>query len=214
MRRKQACAAGLILLLGWPLAAAAQLPLRFVAGQDYQVLEQPLPAAESGVVDVIEFFLYACSHCYDLDDAVTEWAGTLPEHAHFRRVPVLFGNHGEAYARLFYAADNLGVLELLHSKTFTAIHKSGRRLTALPAIARFMAEASNISEQSALDALDSESVDRGVAESVAAMRAFRVTAVPSLGIAGKYWVTARMAGSNDAMFEVADYLIRREKASQ
>src|SRR5699024_225015 len=95
---------GIVLLLCSVFAAGATAgPLlwRYVAGEHYQVIAQPL-AHDGDHITVIEFFLYSCPHCYALDARVTQWAQKLPADVAFRRVPVVFGNGGRFYARLFY----------------------------------------------------------------------------------------------------------------
>ena len=42
-------------------------------------------------------------------------------------------------------------------------------------------------------------------------RAYGVTGVPTMIVDGKYRVDARMAGSNEQMLEVVDFLVERER---
>lgn len=191
---------------------SATQPPAFVAGVDYQVIPQPLTSAADGI-RVTEFFLYSCPHCYALDAAVTDWAATLPADVAFRRVPVVFGNGGRFYARLYYTAQALGVLERLHEKIFAAIHRQGRDLSTLAA-ARALFVANGVAGDDFTQTFNSPAIDRKVAHAVQLMRAFHVRAVPSLGVAGRYWVSGGMLGSNEAMFDVADDLIRQTRNSR
>ena len=43
-------------------------------------------------------------------------------------------------------------------------------------------------------------------------RAYGITGVPVMIVNGKYRVGGRMAGSNEAMLDVVDFLVRRELA--
>lgn len=185
----------------------------YVAGEDYQVLAQPLSAPADDTIHVAEFFLYSCPHCYALDAAVTDWAATLPADVVFRRVPVVFGNGGRFYARLYYTAQALGVLERLHAKIFAAIHRQGRDLSTLAA-ARALFVANGVAGDSFAKTFNSPAIDKKVAHAVELMRAFQVRAVPSIGVAGRYWISGSMLGSNEAMFDVADYLIRQTRSSR
>src|SRR5699024_1225602 len=109
---------------------------RYVAGQDYKVVAES--AAQPGEpVRVVEFFLYSCPHCFALASQVADWRQTLADDVEFRYVPVLFGGSSEAYARMFYTAKALGVLEQLHTKIFDAIHEQGIPLRNEEAIRAF-----------------------------------------------------------------------------
>lgn len=202
-----------VLLCGLVTAANAQgLVTRYVAGEHYQAIDEPVVQTGDDI-RVVEFFLYSCPHCYSLEADVTEWHESLDEDVVFDRVPVLFGANGPIYARMFYTAQELGVLERLHPEIFTAIHER-RQPLATPDVVRAFFVAHGVDADRFDSVFNSDAIDQKINEAGELMRAFRVMAVPSLGVAGKYWVTGRMAGGNDALFSVADYLIERERRAQ
>lgn len=191
---------------------ARSLVSRYVAGQDYHVSQEPAPAMVQGQVRVTEFFLYSCPHCYHFEPRLNSWLGRHSEIA-FSRVPVLFGQGGQPYARLYYTEVKLGVVGRLHDKIFDAIHQRGRVLTTQAAMRKFMV-AHGVDSQRFDAAYDSASVKAQVRKVIERMRRYQVTAVPSLSVGGQYWVSGRSAGSNKRMLKVVDYLIgrtRREK---
>lgn len=200
---------GLALALSGPAWAQDAFPARFVAGEHYRVLSEPAPAVDSKV-EVLEFFLYSCPHCRAFEPTFADWAAAAPEGAAVRRVPVTFGAAGPVYARLFYTARELDVLERLHGEVFAAIHERGQRLTDRSAIREFFV-AHGVDGEAFDAAFVSEAVERSVAEAERLMRAYGVMSVPSIGIDGRYWVTAPMAGSQEAMLSVAEHLIARER---
>lgn len=202
----------LILLCSALWAAAAAQPVRYLPGEDYQPIDNPVEYP-GDKIPVIEFFLYSCPHCYAFDPAVSEWQSNLPEDVAFRRVPVLFGAGGRFYARMFYTAKALGVLDRLHEKIFDAIHQQGKRLTSMKA-ARAFFEAHGVDGERFAKVFNSPAIDKKIARAAHLMRAFGVRAVPSLGVAGRYWITGRMAGNNKAMLEVAEYLVQRARGEQ
>jgi thiol:disulfide interchange protein DsbA len=181
-----------------PVLAQTGFPARYLSGEHYRTLSEPAPAAADRV-EVLEFFLYACPHCRAFEPAFRDWAADAPGDVRVRRVPVLYGAAGRTYARLFYTARSLGVLEELHGAVFAAIHDDGRRLTDRAAIrALFLAHGV---DGAAFDAaFDSEDVAA-------------VTSVPSLGVNGKYWISGAMAGGQDRMTAVADYLVAKERGA-
>lgn len=198
-----------LLAVVWP-PGAVQAQARYVAGEHYTALPEPAPTKAGDKVEVVEFFLYACPHCYHFEPRVRTWAEELPEDVTFRQVPATFGRPGPVHARLFYTAEELGVLGDLHTDVFTAIHENKRPLMRRNDIRSFFVE--HGVDGTAFDKVfDSREVAAKVEQAEALMRAHRVASVPSLGVNGRYWVGGRQAGGNRAMLEVAEFLIRRER---
>ncbi|GAB3672789.1 thiol:disulfide interchange protein DsbA/DsbL [Salinisphaera aquimarina] len=212
MTRRIAAFIALTLTLFAGVAAAQSLITRYVAGDHYQVIDNPVAQPEDGKIQVVEFFLYSCPHCYHLEPELKDWRKTLGDDVEFSRVPVLFGAGGQVYARLYYAAEQLGVLDKVHEDIFTAIHEQGRRLLSEDDIRDFM-EDHGVDGDRFAEAFDSDAVSDKVRAAGETMRAFRVTATPSLGVAGQYYLSGRSAGSNEKMFDVADYLIAQQRAA-
>src|SRR5699024_9239807 len=103
---------------------------------------------------------------------------------------VLFGGGSKTYARIYYTAKKLGVLGRVHEDIFDAIHQQRRPLQQRAAIESFFKK-HGVSPERFNKAYDSKAVKQAVAEARQRMRRFGVRAVPSLGIAGRYWVSGR-----------------------
>lgn len=207
--------AGLILALAAGLITAtvvnAQFPARYVAGEHYTVLEASAPTrAEAGQLEVIEFFVYGCSHCYEFDPMVTEWASELADDVTFRRVPATFGQVGPIYARVFYTAKALNLGQAFHEAFFDGIHQAGRRLVATDDIRAFFVE-QGVVGRAFDETFNSEAVDERVANATSLMRAYGVTAVPSLGVAGRFWTNPRQTGGYQPMLDTTDFLLDRAR---
>ena len=84
----------------------------------------------AGQVEVLEFFWYACPHCYDIDPQVEAWRKSKPAYISFSRVPVTWSEGHRALARLFYTLKSLGKLDQLHGEVFKEIHVNGDPLVA------------------------------------------------------------------------------------
>ncbi|MEQ8798311.1 MAG: thiol:disulfide interchange protein DsbA/DsbL [Salinisphaeraceae bacterium] len=192
-------------------AANAQFPARYVAGEHYTALESAAPTqAEADQVAVIEFFVYGCSHCYEFDPMVTEWANELADDVTFRRVPATFGQAGPVYARVFYTAKALDLGQAFHEAFFDGIHQAGRRLVATDEIRAFFVE-QGVAGETFDKTFNSEAIDERVANATRLMQAYGVTAVPSLGVAGRFWTNPRQTGGYEPMLNVADFLIDRAR---
>ena len=79
----------------------------------------------AGQVEVLEFFWYACPHCYALEPSVAAWLKNKPAYITFTRVPVEWNEGHRALARLFYALEGMGKLNDFHSEIFKEIQVNG-----------------------------------------------------------------------------------------
>ena len=97
--------------------------------QEFTVLSPP-QATEPGKVEVIEFFSYACGHCYRLEPFLEAWEKKLPPDVVFRRVPGVGSEQWSALAQLFYTLEAMNQLTRLHPKVFAAMHEQNQNLTS------------------------------------------------------------------------------------
>ena len=183
---------------------------RFVAGQHYQVLTTPVPLSNPRKIEVIEMFSYGCSHCYEFEGTVEPWRVRLPADVQFRAVPVLFNPQFRALAQAFYTAQALKIADKSHSAMFKALHVDGKPLWQVADMARFYA-GYGVSASDFTRTMDSFGVRASIQRSDQMTKAFQITGVPAIVVNGKYVVDGRMAGSNAAMLQVADFLIRKER---
>lgn len=104
------------------MAAAAKAP-PLVAGTDYEVIPngQPFDPLQ-GKVEVVEVFGYTCPHCAAAQPLMHAFKAGLPEDVRFTYVAAPFSGYWEPYAKAFYAAESLGVLDKTHDAVFRAIH--------------------------------------------------------------------------------------------
>ena len=116
-----------------PAAAARPTspPTLWQEGVNYTRMVPAQPTAVApGQVEVLEFFWYACPHCYALDPLVESWRKTKPAYISFSRVPVTWSDGHRSLARLYYTCESLGKLEQMHSEIFKEIQVNGDPLVA------------------------------------------------------------------------------------
>jgi thiol:disulfide interchange protein DsbA len=199
---------GLALAAG--TSALAQAP---VEGTHYIKLSQPLPASllpAPGKIDVTEFFWYECPHCNAFEPLLEAWVRRLPADVTFRRVPVGFTARHVVGQKLYYALEELGQVEAVHRKIFAAIHGQGQRLTS-EADAIALATAAGVDKASFIAAYRSFQVNTKAAKARQLADAYKVDGVPMLGIDGRYFTSAALAGSHERTLLVADYLLQRKR---
>jgi protein dithiol oxidoreductase (disulfide-forming) len=187
-------------------AAAAATP----AGTPWQegvnytrlVPAQPTNVA-AGQVEVLEFFWYACSHCYSLEPTVAAWLKTKPAYVSFSRVPVLWNEGHRSLARLFYTLDSMGKLNEAHSEIFKEIQVNGDPLIGPDPNNGAAAERVQLAfiKRLGIPDADFEKEYHGFNVETAMQRAdqlvqrYRVTAVPTFVVNGKYITDVGMAGA-------------------
>jgi thiol:disulfide interchange protein DsbA len=186
---------------------------RFLAGRDYERLATPVPTGSApGRIEVCEFFMFGCVHCYALEPELERWALTKPDHVDLVRVPAIFNATARLHAQAFYAAEALGIVDELRGPFYEEIHVAGNKLDTVAAIETFFAEA-GIGSAAFRVAFDSAAVRARVERAEELNRLYRVNATPSLAVNGKYLTNAAMAGTADALFEVVDSLVASESAA-
>lgn len=199
--------AGASLSLAAASPAFAQTP---VEGTHYIKLSQPVPPGmlpPAGKIDVTEFFWYECPHCNAFEPLLDPWSRKLPPEVVFRRVPVAFSARHQVAQKLFYALEETGAFETAHRKVFAAIHGQGQRLTS-EAEAIAVATAAGADKTKFTESYKSFQVNTKAAKARTLSDAYKVDGVPMLGIHGRYFTSASLAGTHERALAVADFLIQ------
>lgn len=183
-----------------------------VAGKDYLVLNPPAPTPANGKIEVVEFFWYGCPHCNAFEPILEPWAKKLPADVDFRRIPVAFREEPfVAHQRIYYALEEMGLLDSMHAKVFAAIHVERQRLDNPTDIAAFMKK-NGVDPVKFMSFYNGFSVQTRARQAAQLAQQYKIDGVPALGIAGKYFTSATLAGSPQRALAVTDYLIQRVRA--
>ncbi len=193
-------------------AQSAAQDENFKAGVHYKELGLPASGSADNV-EVLEFFWYGCPHCYTFEPYINGWKKTMPAGVSFSRVPAIFRPDWEVQARTYYALSNMGVIEDIHGKIFSAMHKDKKRLDKKDLLIDFVVS-NGVDRNKFLEEYKSFSVDSMVRKSKKKQTAYQIQGVPSLVINGKYLTSGSMAGSYDNMVKIINHLIAKEKAAK
>lgn len=199
----------LLLAAALPLQGYAQTPAE---GREYRTLQVTQPT-EKNRVEVIEFFWYACPHCFAMQPALDPWIKQLPKDVLFKRVPVAFDDSSIPHSRMFYTLEGLGKLQTLHMKAFNAIHLEKNRMATAQAQADYFAR-EGIDRQTYLNMYNSFSVQAKVNTAQQIWKSYRVDGTPDLAIAGRYLTSPLRAGSIGASLQAADWLVAKSRKEQ
>jgi thiol:disulfide interchange protein DsbA len=198
------------------LTGAARAQDGFVEGQHYVRLATAAPgdsANTSGTIEVVEFFWYGSPASRAAQPTLDAWTRTLPSDVSFRRVPVGFALPHQLHQRLFHALESLGRLESLHERVFAAMHVQGQRMLTERDVQAWVAN-QGIDAQQFGELMRSQAVEGAARQPRQVVERYRVDGVPSLGVNGRYFTSATLAGDFSRALAVANFLIERERARQ
>ena len=203
----QALVAGSLTLTAAGAVRAQGAP---VEGRDYVKLSQPVPVSlpPGKKIEVIEFFWYECTHCNDFEPLLEAWVKRLPADVEFRRVPVGFTARHQIAQKAFYAMEEIGMLDALHSRVFAAIFLQGRKLLSEQAYADFVA-ANGGDAKKFSDAFRGFSVNTKANRARQLADAYKIDGTPAMGVQGRFYTGAGRAGGHAATLRVTDYLIQQ-----
>ncbi len=203
-------------------AAAADTPAGptlWQEGSNYTRLVPAQPTdVPAGQVEVLEFFWYACPHCYAIEPLVAAWKKTKPAYVTFVPVPVTWSEGHRALARLFYTLDSLGKLDQLHDEVFKEIQVGGDQLVAPdPAntaeterMQTVFARKEGISENAFKAAYHSMGVEARLQRADELVQRYRIDGVPTFVVNGKYIADVRSAGAPDRLLTLVGDLAAQE----
>ena len=190
-------------------SAAAQTT--FAEGSDYQLVVPAVKTSQPDKVVVTEIFWYGCPHCFRFEPYVERWSAGLPEGVVFEQVPSSLNPRWTEHARAYYAFKMMDVLDQTHKALFDAIHLKRQRLMSLDAIAEFAAE-EGLDEKLFRENAFSFPVETQIRKNIQKEKRYGHQGVPAVIVNGKYLISASLAGSNERMIEIINFLVAKELA--
>lgn len=202
----------LSLLVLVPLAlSAAPEASGLQEGRDYERIAaagpfQPL----DGKIEVVEVFGYTCPHCAHFEPQLAAWAARLPKDVRFTPVPAAFGGPWDAWARAYYAADQLGVAKRSHAAVFKALHedRSLPMQNVSPQELATFYTSFGINEAAYTAALKSDAVQERLRQAREFAQRTKIPGTPALVINGQYLVKGQ---SFEDQLRIASALIAQAR---
>lgn len=207
---KSLFALGLAFVLG---AGAARADEAWVEGKNYSLIEPAQVTSTGDKIEVVEAFSYGCTHCNEARPLVDAMAKRMPANAAFIMLPVQFGFESwKTFARAFYTAQALGLVEKTHADLFRAIYverKIDGRAPTMEALAEFYAKY-GVSAADFLATSRSFAIETRMKRNETLMKAYGVDATPTFIVNGKYRFTGATAGGYEKVEPLVRYLIEKE----
>ena len=196
-----------------PVAASAPAGPAPVAGTDYVEIPNGQPYAPlNGQVEVVEVFGYTCPHCAHFEPLINAWKGKQPADVRVTPVPAAFGGYWETYARAFFAAETLGVLEKSHEQMFNAIHVARQLgLDATPEQVGKFYEQYGVDAKTFANTMRSFGVETKLNRAKQFATRSQIEGTPSIVVNGKYLVNVDQRGY-EHMFNTVEHLAAQARA--
>lgn len=199
-----------VMLMPLAFSSFAQIE-KYVAGTHYTELQAPVNTNDSSKVEVLEAFWYGCSHCFRFEPLIANWEATAGEDVDFVRFPAMWNALMEVHAQVYYTAEAMDALDIVHEPVFNAINIEGNRLQNENQIGALFAEY-GISEDDFSKAFNSFTVRTKVNQAKQRMQAYEIRSTPNMIVNGKYLIATGEAVRTQAeMLEVVDFLVAKER---
>jgi thiol:disulfide interchange protein DsbA len=205
------------IMLAQSATAASSQNSQFKENQHFHRLVPTQPTVGGAdKIEVAEFFWYGCPHCYDFERYINPWAETKPANVRFVRIPAMWNRGLELHAQLYYTEEVLaanGTIEdpaAFRDAVFMEYHGRNNRLASKDAIQTLFARF-DVSAEEFERAWSSFEVDQKMRVASDLARRYGISSVPEIVVNGKYRTGAAEAGSNEALLDVIEELVRREE---
>ena len=177
---------------------------RYVEGVHYE----KVAGAERKPDTVMEFFSFGCPHCNHLEPLVEKWLKTKPEAMQFTRVPAAWNPRFKVLAKLYYVIVALGIEDKAVPAVFDYLHKQNQvidgRASAWAALSGL-----EVKEADFAKAWEDEQVETKANTAGRIYGQYQIRGVPAMVVNGQYKTSVKMAGSQNELFEVINFLLTK-----
>tara|TARA_B100000945_G_scaffold317416_1_gene320256 strand:+ start:687 stop:1361 length:675 start_codon:yes stop_codon:yes gene_type:complete len=184
--------------------------------EEYLVIDGKQAESKRKVV-VIEFFSYACVHCYYFEPALEQWLRKTSSNMEFRRVPAIFADRMIPLAKLYYTLEEMEKLDVFHNLVFQKIHDEKVKIYSKKAIMKWAKDEPELDYSSFVEVFDSFSVGKKTREAKQLTRKYKIPGTPYVTVGGKFLTGPSLIfesnqqndaqGNTARLFEVIEELI-------
>ena len=184
----------------------------FIEGEHYTLIDNPR-RIRSDKIEVMEFFGYACVHCYNFDPILAEWVEKKGNSINFIQTPAVSSEYWRLLGQNFLTYQELDELDKYHTAFFRTLHDGRRVFSDEESLAEFY-EQQGGDKQTYIDAFNSIEVASALSKADGMARRMKVVMVPSIVIQGKYLVRTSGSVGPNRMLDVMDYLLAMEESDR
>ncbi len=200
------------LLLTSACTAQSSAPAPYTEGNEYVTLPGPHQRYSSdGKVEVVEVFSYGCIHCAHFAPIAEKLRKELPAGVVFKLVPAPFSAEWLPFARAYYAAKQLGVVDRTHLQLFDEKFGQNYPINSMDELGDFYAR-EGVNREQFMRIATSDATTTQLKSDLALIQKWGVDGTPSIVVDGKYKVTNIQ--TLDELAAVALWLAKREQSGK
>lgn len=200
------------LLLASACSASSDTPAPYTEGEQYVTLPAPHERlSPQGEVEVVEVFSYGCIHCAHFAPTADQLSKSLPKGVVFKLLPAPFNDQWLPFARAYYAAKQLGVVDKTHLALFKAKFEDNYPINTLDELADFYAR-QGVNRGEFLRIANSDAATAQMKKDLALIQKWQVDGTPTIVVDGKY--RSGKVKSLDELVGVTRWLVQRELAGK
>ena len=193
---------GLVRLFGAESYEASQIPL--LPGTNF------LTVGGGGAIkprsELVNFFSYGNVTCYRAESTMASWRKTLPGGVTLRRLPMVSDDASRMHARMYFAAEKMGLVDELHMAFYQAIHLNSNPLLLKERILEFVSSR-GYSKTAFGDWMDGAYASERFATLAQDVSRFRVQSLPAMVINASFYTDPLLAGGINQMLDLSRRLI-------
>ncbi len=182
---------------------------QFIEGKHYVVLEKPLVTRDSSKIEVVAIFSYGCPHCYQLELLLQQWNREQQNNIDFWQLPAIWNTVMNLYAKAFYSAQELDIIDKMHPLLFNAIVIEQKKLESENELVDFFAQ-QDITKKTFLEVFKSAEIAKKIKHAETYVGNYKPASVPEIIVNGKYRIDRMRANGLKEMISVLNFLINKE----
>jgi len=153
--------------------------------------------ASANKVEVVEFFMFHCPYCHQLEPELAAWVKQQGDAILFRRVHLPYTGPNDPEAHLFLTLEAMGKGDEMFPKVDHAVHVEHIRLVKDDAILDWVVK-NGVDKAGFLNAWNSFGVMTAMRRLTRTINDYHVDSAPSLVVNGRYLTSPTHAGSRSA----------------
>lgn len=184
----------------------------YTDGKEYVTLPAPAQRfSPDGKVEVVEVFSYGCIHCAHFAPKAEELRKQLPPGVTFKLLPAAFSDSWVPFARAYYAAEKLGVVEKTHLDLFDKKFNQHYPISTLDELADYYAT-QGVDRAKFLAIATSPEVTNQIKKDLELVQKWGVDGTPTIVVDGKY--RSNQIKTLDQLDALTQWLVQRELAGK
>ena len=169
--------------------------------------------SEDNRVEVLEVFAYSCNHCFNFEPYLDQFNLSKADYIDVVKMPVIFNDAYKMHARIYYTAESLGNLDVMHTEVYRAIHLDRKMLMDEDEIFALFNK-HGVTEQEFQSRFRSFTVESKINRAQRLTRKYKIRSTPSIIINGKYLANGPSTRTFEDMIAVSKELAGREFLSK